>query len=56
MTQHNTHHGVFGAFAFVAAIAFVFGVNVARWVVGSVLVLGALFFVYVMLRIAMGTV
>ena len=53
---HNHHSGAFGIFALVAAIAFAFGAPVARFIVGSVLIVGAAFFVYVMFRIVMGTI
>lgn len=56
MTHRAGHGGVWGAFAIVAAIAFVFGVKTARVMVGTVLVAGALFFAYVMFRIVMGTI
>lgn len=49
-------HGTLGAFAFVAAIAFTFGVRTAKIVVGVALIAGALFFAYVMFRVIAGTI
>lgn len=54
--SHHRHSHAMGVFAIVAAVAFVFGKRTAQWVVGVPLVLGALFFVYVMFRIISGTV
>jgi len=56
MTHHHGHGGALGAFAIVAAIAFAFGAPVARFVVGSVLIVCGLFFAYVVFRVMMGTV
>ncbi len=53
MTHHHGHGGALSIFALVAAIAFAFGAPVARFIVGSVLVLGAAFFAYVMFLIVM---
>ena len=53
---HHGHGGAFGVFAIVAAIAFAFGIRTARIVVGAGLILGVLFFAYVMVRIVMGTI
>lgn len=55
MNHHRTSHG-FGALAFVAAVAFAFGIPAARVLVGAVLVAGGLFFAYVMVRVIMGTI
>lgn len=49
-------HSVLGLGTLVIAIMFVFGVRVAKFVVGAALILGALAFAYVMFRIASGTV
>jgi hypothetical protein len=49
------HHAV-GVFALVAAIAFAFGERTARVCVGVVLVVGALFFAYVVVRVITGTI
>lgn len=57
MTHHrHSHGGALGIFAIVAAIAFAFGEHTARIVVGSVLLVGAAFFGYVLLRVVMGTI
>jgi len=56
MTHHHGHGGAFGAFALVAAITFAFGAPVARFVVGSVLILAGLAFAYIAYRIVMGTI
>ncbi len=47
------HHAV-GIFALVAAIAFAFGERTARACVGAALVVMALAFAYVALRVVMG--
>lgn len=49
------HHAV-GVLALVAAIAFAFGERTARVCVGGALIIGALAFLYVMLRIVEGTI
>ena len=49
-------HHAFGFAALVAAIAFAFGERAARYFVALVLVLGAVAFGYVMLRIITGTI
>ncbi len=54
--SRHGHGGALGIFAIVAAIAFAFGVQTARIVVGSVLLIGAAFFGYVVIRVWMGTV
>lgn len=56
MNHHpHTSHGLV-AFAFVAAIAFAFGLRAARVAVGAVLVVGALVLAYIMFRIVAGTI
>lgn len=55
MTRHRTGHG-FGALAFVAAVAFAFGIPAARALVGAVLVAGGLFFAYIMFRVITDTI
>lgn len=49
------HHAI-GIFAIVSAIAFAFGENAARFVVGAVLLTGAAAFGYIMFRVVMGTI
>lgn len=49
------HHAI-GLGLLFAAIAFAFGERTARFCVGAVLVLGALAFLYVMVRIIEGTI
>lgn len=53
---HHRHSGALGVFALVAAITFAFGVRTARIIVGSALLVGVAFFVYVIFRIVMGTI
>jgi len=48
-------HGL-EALGIITAIAFAFGERTARVIVGSVLIIGALAFAYVIFRIATGTV
>lgn len=54
MTYHHGHG--LGWLALVAAIAFVFGPRVARIAVGSVLIAGAVFFLYIMWRVVTDTI
>jgi hypothetical protein len=56
MTHHHGHSGALGIFAIVAAIAFAFGARTARVVVGSALIVGTLFFGYILFRVVMGTI
>lgn len=49
------HHTI-GVFAIVSAIAFAFGERTARAVVGTALIVCTLAFMYIMFRIATGTV
>lgn len=56
VNNHHGHGGSLGAFAIVAAIAFAFGMQTARIVVGSVLIAGVAFFTYIVFRIVMGTI
>lgn len=49
------HHSL-GILAIVAAIGFAFGERTARACVGAALVIGLLAFLYVFVRVAMGTV
>lgn len=56
MTHRHGHGGALGIFAIVAAIAFAFGERTARVIVGSVLLAGAAFFGYVLIRVVMGTI
>lgn len=54
--NHVPHGHGLGIFAIVAAIAFAFGVQTARVIVGSVLIVALLFFLYVMYRVVAGTI
>lgn len=53
--HHHMGHGL-GVFALVAAIAFAFGIRTAQVVVGSALIAGAVFFLYVAVRVVAGTI
>jgi hypothetical protein len=54
MTHQHGHGGTLGIFAIVAAIAFAFGVRTARVVVGTALVVGVVFFGYVIVCVWAG--
>ena len=56
MRHHHGHSGAIGIFAIVAAIAFAFGAQTARIVVGSALLIGTAFFGYVIFSIWMGMI
>jgi hypothetical protein len=56
--SHGHHHGggMFGLAAIIYVIAYVFGKRVAQIVIGTVLLIGSVFFAYVMFRVVMGTI
>ena len=49
------HHTI-GILGLISAIAFAFGERVARAIVGSALIIAALAFVYIMVRIINGSI